>query len=209
MRNDQQFKVEHIRAQEKLQVNRQCNFVYDKVASAPSAMLGIKFNLPTTSSQLIDFDIAAEVINLWLGSDINPAYTKAVQAGSLNESFSVQTILDKNINLLLLRIQSGAASEVLSYVQAQLASIDKATIEMLRRKKIGSEIKLFSHPEALSEYMLDLIVRDIDIIAYYERLYQITSTEIKAIINKFEREYVFSQQTITNNEEGIDENRNC
>lgn len=175
--------IEHIREDENLKVNVESETIISKLANFKQTMFGFKLPVCTNQSQLIDFDIAYEIITLWLTSDLNPNYTNAIQSGILNESFSGYHMLDKTINSLIYRMQDADVDQVFDYCKNQIDNIDVQSIEIIKKRKIGSEIRLFSNVSQISEFNLDLILRDMDIPTYFSRLYTITSNEILDIIN--------------------------
>lgn len=163
----------HYRKKEQANVDYREYSFKNKQVEDTQTMFGIKLPTITNDYEMIIDDIVFELILNWITSDINPNYQLAIANQQINESLSGYYLIDKEISMLVFKIRSGNQQEVLQYIKDELKSITPTYLEALRKKKIGSEIRLFSIPRNIVEYSLDLILREIDFNFYFETLYNI------------------------------------
>lgn len=173
---------EHEREVERLEVGEQFAHSYSDVASDSQAMISYKFPVDGDVTKLMLADISFEIFVLWLTSDLNPNYEAAIASEQINETFSGYHMADQTLNAMMFKIRSANTTAVTDYIAAGIDSLPLEMIEIIKRKKIGSEIRLFNSPENICEYGLDLALRGIDINDYFEYLYSVSSAEIKAHI---------------------------
>lgn len=186
------------RALEQLTVNSQFNYESSKVASEPQMMIGKKMKVCADVREMILADISFEIFSVWLTSDLNPNYSQAIEDGILNETFNGYHMLDQTINMLVFKMRSDQYQNVDEYIQNQVKTLNNDIIEVIKRKKIGSEIRLFNNPENICEYGLDLVLRDIDMNQYFEYLYDIDSNQIANYIESQIAEVATTVQILAN-----------
>lgn len=195
-------KVEHIRANELEQVNNQFDHKYSPVASEAQLMVSYKMPVVKDSSEMILADIAFEIFTVWLTSELNPGYNQYIDKGQINETFTGYHMLDKTINMLVFKMRTCDHIAVLDYIDQQLSSLSLEMIEIIKRKKIGSEIRLFNNPEHICEYGLDLVLRDIDMNQYFDYLYEVDSQTIFDYLTNQLTNKQISCQMLSKKEEG-------
>lgn len=169
---------EHQREVEQLVVNSAYDHSYSDVASDAQSMISFKFPVTTQVEELILADITFEIFVLWLTSDLNPNYSKAINAGDINETFNGYHMADQTLNAMIFKMRSENTEKITEYIENQVETLGLEMIEIIKRKKIGSEIRLFNNPENICEYGLDLALRGIDIDQYFEYLYSVDSQTI-------------------------------
>lgn len=177
-------KVIHRRELESAEVRSKFDHEYSNVASSPQTMISYKLPVVTSTKEMILADIAFEILIVWLTSDLNPNYSDAIKNQAINETFTGYHMLDKTINMLVFKMRTENYTEILNYITAQLQTLDLATIEIIKRKKIGSEIRLFNNPEHICEYGLDFVLRGIDMNTYFDYLYEVDSQTILNYLNQ-------------------------
>ncbi len=168
----------HERAIEKLEVNSSFDHSFSDVASDPQSMISFKFPVCENTEELMLADITFEIFVLWLTSDLNPNYALAIDEGIINETFNGYHMADHTLNAMIFKMRSEQAENIVKYIENQIETLDQEMIEIIKRKKIGSEIRLFNSPENICEYGLDLVLRDIDIDQYFDYLYSVDSATI-------------------------------
>lgn len=198
---EQKSKVNHKRQQEKLIVNKEENIEISNVASESQIMFGYKYPLVKDVKEMMLADVSFEIFTIWLTSDLNENYTKAVKEGRLNESLNGYHILDKTINCQVFKIRENAPQLIQDYLEQEIQSLTLEKIEIIKRKKIGSEIKLFNNPENVCEFGLDLILRGININDYFEFLYKVDSNEILEYLKSSIKQKKTTVQILRGNEE--------
>ncbi|WOO87358.1 pitrilysin family protein [Mollicutes bacterium LVI A0039] len=184
------------------EVNSEFDHAYSNVASDTQMMVSVKFPVCADIKELILADISFEIFVIWLTSDLNPNYSKAIDQQLINETFNGYHMLDKTINMLVFKIRLNDHKNVLDYIESQIGTLTDAMIEVIKRKKIGSEIRLFNDPESICEYGLDLILRDIDMNEYFDYLYQVDSHTIANYISEQMSISQSSVQMLSKNKEG-------
>ncbi len=172
------------RERETNKVNSSYNLTNSDLVTSDMLMTSFKFATSSTIKDMILADIATEIFLTWITSDLNPNYSTEIDNGQINETLNGYHMLDKTINMLVLKMRSDNAEALIDYINRQVKTLPSEVVEALRRKKIGSEIRLFSNPENISEFILDLILRDIDVNEYFDTLYTISADEIMMYINK-------------------------
>ncbi len=186
------------RALEQLTVNSKFNYESSKVASEAQMMIGKKMKVCADVREMILADISFEIFSVWLTSDLNPNYSQAIESGILNETFTGYHMLDQTINMLVFKMRSDQYQNADEYIHNQVKTLNNDIIEVIKRKKIGSEIRLFNNPENICEYGLDLVLRDIDMNQYFEYLYDIDSNEIANYIESQIAEVATTVQILAN-----------
>ncbi len=186
------------RAFEQLTVNSEFNYESSKVASEAQMMIGKKMKVCADVREMILADISFEIFSVWLTSDLNPNYSQAIEDGILNETFNGYHMLDQTINMLVFKMRSDQYQNVDDYIHNQVKTLNNDIIEVIKRKKIGSEIRLFNNPENICEYGLDLVLRDIDMNQYFEYLYDIDSNQIANYIESQIAEVATTVQILAN-----------
>lgn len=190
----------HQRQVEELKVNSKYDYSYSDVASDPQTMLSLKFPTSSQIEEVVLADIAFEIISIWLTSDLNPNYSKAIEDEIINETFNGYHMTDKTLNVMVFKMRGDNTDDIIKYIDKQALSITDEMIEIIKRKKIGSEIRLFNSPENICEYGLDLVLRDIDINQYFDYLYEVDSQNIKSYINEMMAKHVKSVQVLAKKE---------
>ncbi len=178
------------------QVNSPYDYKFSNVASEAQMMISYKFEVSKTVEEMILSDISFEIFTLWLTSDLNPNYSQAVSDGIINETFSGYQMLDKTINMLVFKMRSDKYEDAMKYIESQVQTLNDDIIEVIKRKKIGSEIRLFNNPEHISEYGLDLILREMDMDQYFDYLYEVDSQTIHQHIQKTMQDVMTSVQIL-------------
>lgn len=168
-------KADLLREDERKKVNSSFNHQHSNIATDAQMMISNKFDVCQDVNELMLADISFEIFISWLTSDLNPNYTSAISSGIINETLSGYHLLDKTISMLVLKIRATDHQKVVNYINEQTNTITNEMIEIIKRKKIGSEIRLFNEPEHICEYGLDLILRGIDMDEYFDYLYQVDS----------------------------------
>ncbi len=191
------------RSPERHEVNSEFNYENSKVASEAQMMISKKLKVCEDTREMILSDISFEIFSVWLTSDLNPNYSNAIETGILNETFSGYHMLDKTINMLVFKMRSDNHEKVDEYILKQVKTLNNDIIEVIKRKKIGSEIRLFNNPENICEYGLDLILRSIDMNEYFDYLYDIDSQEIADYIEKQMQDVVTSVQILASEVKGV------
>lgn len=191
---------EHRREVEKLEVNSTFNHEYSDVASDPQAMVSLKFPVAKNTKEIILADIAFEILTIWLTSDLNSGYGQAIDDEIINETFTGYHMADQTLNAMVFKMRSSNTDNIISYITEQMKTIDFEMIDIIKRKKIGSEIRLFNSPENICEYGLDLVLRDIDMNDYFDYLYEISSQEIMSYIESMMEQNVKSIQVLSKKE---------
>lgn len=188
------------REDEKLEVNSSYNLEKSNVASNTQTMISYKLPVAKEQLEFIKYDIAYEILTVWLTSDLNPSYIEAIDKEQLNETFSGYHMLDKTINMLVFKITSGDYKAVTKYINNQINTIDLEIIDIIKKKKIGSEIRLFNSPEHICEFGLDFVMRNISMNTYFDVLYSISSEEILEVMDKTFKQAVSSTQILEKKE---------
>lgn len=192
----------HFREIEGLEINSKYDYKLSNLATSRQTMVSLKFPVSKNVEELMLADISFEIFIIWLTSDLNPNYRQGIESGLLNETFNGFHMGDKYLNCMIFKIHEKDGRELLSYINEQASNLNFDMIETIKRKKIGSEIKLFNNPEHICEYGLDLVLRDIDIDAYFDYLYTCSSRDIKRYIEKMLDDSKVSIQILSDKEEG-------
>lgn len=172
----------HEREIERLEVNCEFEHSYSDIASDAQSMISFKFPVCKTTKELVLADISFEIFVLWLTSDLNDNYSKAIQEEIINETFNGYHMADQTLNAMIFKTRLADTENIVKYIESQIETLTIDMIDIIKRKKIGSEIRLFNSPENICEYGLDLVMRGIDINDYFEYLYTVTGEEIKEYI---------------------------
>ncbi len=169
-------------------VNSKFDHKYSNVASEAQMMISSKLAVAKDTVEMVLADIAFEIFSVWLTSDLNPNYGQAIDDGIINETFTGYHMLDRTISMLVFKMRGQDSQSVVNYIEQQVETLSLEMIDVIKRKKIGSEIRLFNNPENICEYGLDLILRGIDMNDYFDYLYEVDSQTIadyiKAEMNK-------------------------
>ncbi len=186
-----------LRELEQFKVNSNYNVHPHKLANNTQIMIGKKLEVCENMNQLILQDISMEIFIDWLTSDLNPDYDTAIKENEINETLNCYHMLDLTANALIFKIRIDCYEKVINYIESQLKTITCDIIEVLKRKKIGSEIKLFNNPETICEYQSSFILRGIDLNEYYNTLFEIDNDLILKCIKNIIENSIDTIQILT------------
>lgn len=191
------IKPVHNRVKEELQVKGELFTTYSSKITDGQMMIGVKMEISADKEEMVLDDIVFELVLNWLTSNINTNYQVGVETNIINESLSGYHLLDKEINMLVMKIRSENHLDVIKYIRSEIKSISKEMLDTLRKKKIGSEIRLFNNSRTIVEYSLDLILREIDLEFYFETLYNMNVDKLHShLLKRIEKIEVVCQKMI-------------
>ncbi len=141
-----------------------------------------KFNLPKDISEELEMEVAIDLFSEYVKSKINEQFNDLIVEGEINNSLKSDYLIGQDINISYFTMTAEKCLILDDYIESCFKDIDLNDIELLKRKKIGREIKVFENSRDVVEFGLDIVTRNIDIDQYYDVLMNLSASNIKDIL---------------------------
>jgi len=156
--------------------------------SMPIFMYGFKVN--PNIEDVIKTEIGLDILLEMLTGKSSNLYEELYESGLITSPLGVDITIEKEYAFFNISGESREPDKVVSEIKNAIIKlkddgIDEATFERIKKRLLGDYIRQFNSVDKISHMFMANIFRNVDIFEYINRYLEITSSDVKEVLDKY------------------------